>query len=147
MSATSSSLSSFFQLYRKLLQSPILMFGSSISPAKAINSPRASASIPLLAVSTSRRHLVCQFTLCISPPLELIHSPETDMASSLTWTRYGQSKLANILFTRTLASKYPTASLPHPCRNTRLPYSHVLPIEILASPPPFLSSGSRLPAT
>ena len=31
----------------------------------------------------------------------------TDMASYSTWVRYGQSKLANILFTRELAKRYP----------------------------------------
>ena len=31
----------------------------------------------------------------------------TDMASYNTWVRYGQSKLANVLFTRSLAQRYP----------------------------------------
>jgi NAD(P)-dependent dehydrogenase (short-subunit alcohol dehydrogenase family) len=40
----------------------------------------------------------------------------TDMADYSTWTRYGQSKLANILFTRSLAEKYPeiTSVAIHP---------------------------------
>lgn len=40
----------------------------------------------------------------------------TDMADYNTWTRYGQSKLANILFTRSLAEKYPeiTSVAIHP---------------------------------
>ena len=32
----------------------------------------------------------------------------SDMASYNTWVRYGQSKLANILFTRELTRRYPT---------------------------------------
>jgi NAD(P)-dependent dehydrogenase (short-subunit alcohol dehydrogenase family) len=32
---------------------------------------------------------------------------KTDMRSTTTWARYGQSKLANILFTKGLASHYP----------------------------------------
>ena len=33
---------------------------------------------------------------------------KSDMSSISTWVRYGQSKLANILFTRELAQRYPT---------------------------------------
>jgi NAD(P)-dependent dehydrogenase (short-subunit alcohol dehydrogenase family) len=41
---------------------------------------------------------------------------QTDMAAYSTWTRYGQSKLANILFTTELARRYPaiTAVAIHP---------------------------------
>ena len=41
---------------------------------------------------------------------------KTDMADYNTWTRYGQSKLANILFSRVLAEKYPaiTSVAIHP---------------------------------
>jgi len=40
----------------------------------------------------------------------------TDMASYNTWTRYGQSKLANVLFTKQLACRYPflKATAVHP---------------------------------
>jgi retinol dehydrogenase-12 len=41
---------------------------------------------------------------------------KTDMSTFNTWTRYGQSKLANILFTRILAEEYPaiTSVAIHP---------------------------------
>lgn len=46
----------------------------------------------------------------------VLKEANTDMSSYNTWVRYGQSKLANILFTRELARRYPSikSSAVHP---------------------------------
>ena len=62
-----------------------------------------------------------------------INFDDTKLGSSSTWVRYGQSKLANILFTTELAKRYPsiTSVAVHPgVVNTDLmkPYNNSIPI-------------------